>query len=260
MAGGTFLVMTDTACEALDVASGAVLSMRPLPGPIAGFGRNVLIFRDAVTGAYGALDLDSWAVLWRRDLVHEMQTLYGVSVVDGLSFTEASRPDLFILTNGPGPQGFVAGCCVHDGRIRWKSDVTVPYYAPLAARGKIPILGDNRRFIILDEETGRILHESSPDIGMVFHQQKGSLFADRVVFTSESGHVLMFDLESGILLWHDQFASSFQGSVVVDDRLLVPASDGKLWVFEGTNEPQRKQVKPTPAWMKRYLPRVPDQS
>jgi len=69
----------------------------------------------------------------------------------------------------------------------------------------------------------------------MIHQQTGSMWgASRVVFTSESGHIAAFDLESGELIALERTNSTLWGSTIVDNRLLVPSAMGELLVYEMT--------------------------
>jgi outer membrane protein assembly factor BamB len=178
--------------------------------------------------AYGA---ESRRPLWERNLAHEIQSEFGVDHPEPVNIFAGSLPDRFLATSGA---GFVMACSREDGRILWKTDVHVPYHVPLVFEARIPILAGiaANRFVVIDEATGEVPVESRPDIGLVVHQQRGSIFKNRVVFTSESGHIAMFDLESGSLLWREEYPVTFWGSAVAHERLLVPAADGNLWVFE----------------------------
>jgi hypothetical protein len=68
-----------------------------------------------------------------------------------------------------------------------------------------------------------------------YHEKSGSILGNLAVFVSESGHVAAFDLHTGDLVFFERYPRvAFWGSAAADGRLLVSATDGNLWVFEGT--------------------------
>ena len=204
-----------------------------LPGMPALFeGDLILCASESAIGEFASFDAREGRTLWARDLLMDAQIEGG-----GLEVCNGTTPGQFVATNHTAGQTMAFS--LENGELLWKVGVSVPYYRPLVANGRIPILTLSLRgndYVLLDERTGGVLvnrHEEG--LAGMIHQQTGSMWgASRVVFTSESGHIAAFDLESGELIALERTNSTLWGSTIVDNRLLVPSAMGELLVYEMT--------------------------
>lgn len=258
---GRLVALNDTRLEELRPETGEQISSVDLPAPVGGPYGRMLLCRVPATGRHVYFDPFAGTMTWERDLNAAVKQDFGLVGFERLGVQLGSQEDQAFASPFPPPEdekGFLVGISLRDGSLRWKADVPATHSA-LAWADRIYVFGLTR-LMVLDESTGEVLQDVHHGM-TVGHPQQGSVFRDRVVFTSEEGGVGLFDLGSGTPLWHENYARiHFSGSKVVDDRLMVPASDGTVWVFEGTDKPQRKKTKPTPDWMKRLLPHSPDES
>jgi outer membrane protein assembly factor BamB len=181
-----------------------------------------------------AVALADGRIVWQRPLVAELHAKrHNPDFSDPLlAVTSGSIPGHFIATYGDATYG----CSLKDGSIRWSADVFVPYYRPLVENGLVPVLSAaNTRVVIIDERTGALRCDRQHlELRGVYDQKSGSILGQLVVFVSESGHIAAFDLQTGDLVSLEHHKDiAFWGSAVADGRLLVSATDGNLWVFEG---------------------------
>jgi outer membrane protein assembly factor BamB len=234
------LVQTSTGLDVVEPSTGDVEDSIAIEATPTAFSGDVFI--GPVRGRQGifmAFDLSQRRRLWERDFFQELKTRFGLQDPERFGVFSGSLPGRFLASGwGMG----VLGCSVEDGAILWKADVDLRYL-PLVVDGKIPVMTWDEHFVVIDEATGELLCRTKHAIFPVGAQvEKESIFGGRVVYADYKG-------------------VTFSGSAVADERLLVPASDGKLWVFEGTDEPElKRKAKPTPEWMKQYLRHRPDAS
>jgi hypothetical protein len=177
-----------------------------------------------------AVRLEDGRVQWSRDLLAEMnERRLESDPKTGAAITAGSLSDRFIATRDQ----TMAGCSLTDGALLWTADVLVPYYWPLVADGRIPVLNLGR-FTVTDEATGVILVDRQhPQLESMYREKPGSILGDLVVFVSESGHVAAFDLRTGDLVSVQQHKRvAFWGTAVADGRVLASGTDGNLWVYE----------------------------
>jgi outer membrane protein assembly factor BamB len=254
--GRKLLVGTPTGLDVVEPSTGEVedsIAVEAIPMALSGD-----VFVGPVRGGRGvfmAYDLVQRRRVWERDLFQELRTRFGLREPESFGVFSGSLPGRF-LANGLGAG--LLGCSVEDGAILWKADVDLRYL-PLVVGGKIPVMTWNRHFVVIDEATGELLCETKHGVWHVAGMWHGSIFGGGVVFAG--GDVALFDLDSGLLLWQGDYKSAgFFGCAVADERVLVPASDGKLWVFEGTDKPERKRKAKPPEWMKQYRRHMPDAS
>jgi hypothetical protein len=220
---------------ALRRATGEIERVIDFGADVMGSHRNcgdVIVYRTPKTGdpVHGFSVADG-RIAWRRDLHAELnERCPGHQSTEKVSITPGSLPEVFVATRGR----LVAGCSLSDGAIRWTaSDVSVPYSWPLIERERIPIWNGSR-FTVIDEATGTILVDRQhPELQGVFHEKSGSILGDLVVFVSESGHVVAFDLQNGDLRFNKQHKKvAFWGTAVADGRVLASGTDGNIWVYE----------------------------
>lgn len=170
-------------------------------------------------------------IIWQRKLFTEMRAL----------ITSVEPGSRFALRQGTIPDSFVAscasccvGCALRNGSVRWNQrGVTLASHSVLA-KGQLLTL-NWKRFVVIDEATGKLLCDRThTGLQSMYHVKRGSIIGNLVVFVSESGHVAAFDIKSGDLAFLEHHRNvEFWGTAVADGRLLVSASDGNLWVYEG---------------------------
>ena len=89
------------------------------------------------------------------------------------------------------------------------------------------------RFVVIDETTGETLCERQHDLSGLYRESPGAVGGDLVAYSSESGHVVVFDRNDGDLVLRQRHEHvAFWGTAVADGRVLVSGSDGNLWVYE----------------------------
>jgi outer membrane protein assembly factor BamB len=249
------LVRTPTGLDVVEPSTGEALDSIAVEATPVAFSGDVFIgpVRDR-RGVFIAFDLVQRRRLWERDLFQELKTRFGLQEAERFGVFSGSVPGRFLASGwGVG----VLGCAVEDGAILWKADVDLRY-TPLVVDGKIPVMTWDHHFVVIDEATGELLCKTKHGISPIGAQvDKESIFGGRVVYAGQD--VALFDLDSGLLLWRGDYKGvTFSGSAVADERVLAPASDGKLWVFEGTDEPERKKKAKPPEWTKLYRRNRPD--
>ncbi len=178
-------------------------------------------------GHHRALDLRTMTITWERDLLSEVHLAHGVETTT-VVVRPGSLTGSLVMTAGVS----TLGCSLATGEILWKADVFCPYYWPLVANGRIPIL-TFEEFVVLDEATGAVLCRRQHGLAHVWHARPGSLVSDDVFGTvTEEGHVMLFDMNTAELLSWAQHSVSFHGTAAADGRFFIVGSDGKLWVYE----------------------------
>jgi outer membrane protein assembly factor BamB len=177
-----------------------------------------------------AVDMNSGEERWERTFT----PIGGTEPVETFRIFAGSKPDRFFGHGRVADRGFLIAGSLMDGSLLWSADVYVPYPVPLVSGGRILVL--SKGFKTFDEGSGQLLSVGA-DHGM-FYQQCGVAVGDMAVFTSESGHMVAYDVASGRELWTQQFRTakgrpvSFWGAVAVEDRVYVPDGDGNLWIWK----------------------------
>jgi hypothetical protein len=160
-------------------------------------------------------------------MLSEVRRAHGIDTTSAIA-TPGSLPGSFVMRAGI----TTLGGSLATGAILWKADVFCPYYRPLVANSRIPIV-TFEEFVVLDEATGAVLCRRKHGLAHVWHARPGSLVSDDVFGTvTEEGHVMLFDMNTAELLSWAQHSVSFHGTAAADGRFLVVGSDGKLWVYE----------------------------
>ena len=132
------------------------------------------------------------------------------------------------MTRGP----VVFGLSVEDGSIRWGFPVAVTYHAPNVHGGRIYVLLMDH-FVCLDEATGEIVYDVQHlQLAEAFLPKTGTIYGGKIAFAMESGHLAVFDLVDGRLVWLYKHKLKLGRTAEADGRLLVTSDDGHLLVFE----------------------------
>ncbi len=175
-----------------------------------------------------AFSLVEERVLWERQMLVDMEARFGVVHSDrGMSFVPGSVPSSVVLTR----TGSVFGCSLHDGSLLWHARVSVPYYWPNVHEGRIYVLCVPR-FIAIDEASGEIVYDvKHRELEEVLFAKTGTIHGGKVAFATESGHLPVFDLTNGRLVWLYKYKGSLGRTAEADGRLLVTTGRGELLVF-----------------------------
>jgi outer membrane protein assembly factor BamB len=226
--------------QLLDLDSGRSRETVPLPTGWRYRGGEVLwnrVFCAVEDERLGLFDLSSRRAVWERDLLAEIRQVHGLDTGDAvIGLRGASSPDRFIATRG----GSTFGCSMADGSLLWRAPVALGDCAPLAHRGRLygPVLD---RFIAVDEGTGEIVYDvKHPELAGAFYPKAGTIHAGKMAVAHESGHLGVFDLADGRLVWHYKSRWPLWGTAEADGRLLVTCGDGNLLVFEDKSAPGKK--------------------
>jgi len=176
-----------------------------------------------------SLELGTGKVMWRRELLREMGDFARFDFkTNAIGLVAGSRPTSVVATRGP----VVFGLSVEDGSIRWGAPVAVTYYWPNVHDGRIYVLLMDH-FVCLDEATGEIVYDvQHPQLAEAFLPQTGTIYGAKIAFAMETGHLAVFDLTNGRLVWLYKHKLKLGRTAEVDGRLLATTDDGHLLVFE----------------------------
>ena len=177
----------------------------------------------------GCLDLSTGQVVWQRGLLREMGEFARFDFkTNAIGLEAGSLPGSFVVTRGP----VVFGLSLEDGSIRWGAPVAVAYYWPNVHGGRIYVLLMDH-FVCLDEATGEIVYDvQHPQLAEAFLPKTGTIHAGKIAFAMESGHLAVFDLADGRLVWLYKHKVKLGRTGEADGRLLATSDDGHLLVFD----------------------------
>jgi outer membrane protein assembly factor BamB len=158
----------------------------------------------------------------------EMKEQFGVEHEErAVGFVEGSLPNHLVLTR----TGSVFGCSLSDGELLWHAPVDVPYFWPNVHDGRIYVFCPPR-FIAIDEASGVVLYDvTHPELERALFPKTGTVYEDKITFATESGHLPVFDLRDGRLVWSHVRKASLGRTAEADGRLLVTTDRGELLVF-----------------------------
>jgi outer membrane protein assembly factor BamB len=195
------------------------------PAPIW---RDIALLSDAAqTDRVCGFSLHDRRIMWERTWLSEMGR-FGLSEAPTLVLSGGSVANRFVATG----RGSLFGCSLDDGALLWHQRFSVPYYWPNVHAGRIYVLCPPH-FIAVDEATGELIYDVvHRELEPVRLARMGTIYGDRIAFPAETGHVTVFDLRDGSLLWLHQYRASVEGIAEADGRLLASMGDGRLVVFE----------------------------
>jgi outer membrane protein assembly factor BamB len=229
---GHVVARTDGAILLIDGLTGEIASRVRVPWPTD----SVFVLCDGRVipsptsgGSMGCLDLGRGEVEWQRDVLMEMCEFARVRFESSaVGLAAGSRPNSFVATRGSA----IFGLSVEDGSIRWVAPVTVTYHWPNIHEGRIYVLLMDH-FICLDEATGEIVYDvRHPQLGEAFLPKTGTIYAGKIAFAMETGHLAVFDLADGRLVWLYKHKVKLGRTAAADGRLLATSDDGHLLVFD----------------------------
>ena len=183
-----------------------------------------------VTGdPVSAVQLVDERVLWRRDLIADVERLAGGRDATRIMCAEhrvlAARTDC------------LAGASLDDGSIRWIQRLRVPpYRLPVIVEGRVFVLSageaEQARLVCLDIDTGAILYDIPQDLLSVTDKpSRGAADKERLAFATQRGLLISFDRRDGLASWWYRHEEGLCSPTFVDGSLLVQAVDGELLVF-----------------------------
>jgi len=223
----------------IDPVSGVVKEAIPVPRGSAYMTLqrgSRLICHIQETTTYFGFDLASGEVLWERDLVADIAKHVKLNE-RFLVLEHATSPDLFLVT----PRGpTTLALSVVDGSIVWQAPVMLNDYRPAAHEGRLYGAGSSHgsdgweHFIALDEKDGRIIYDIpyEEQLRPCYYAKNTTIEQGKLALGFESGHLVVFDLATGLLVWSQDLKKSIWGTAEADGRLLATAADGNLLVFE----------------------------
>ena len=230
---GEIVLQQPEGIEIVEAATGEVRESIPVPGGLSTSARlcgDVLIVKTAFRPdlPVRAFHLRERRVVWERMLVAEAVARSGVEDPDPLlSFAESVNERL-VMTCGR----LTLACSLVDGRMLWHAPVPVTYHWPNVHAGRVYVLFLDR-FIAIDELTGEIVYDVlHPELRGAYRARPGTVYGETIAFANESGHLAVFDLRDGSLVWLHKYKAPLWGTAEADGRLLVSTGDGKLLVFE----------------------------
>jgi outer membrane protein assembly factor BamB len=141
--------------------------------------------------------------------------------------------------------GRLHGLALESGERRWTFDRGVPSLtlrglsAPLLHGGRLFVGMDNGRVAAIDPRSGQLLWEQviAAPTGRSELERLADIDADIVAEGAElyvasvGGELACVDGETGQVLWRRSI-SSYSGMVLVDDKLVVSDTDGRVWALD----------------------------
>jgi outer membrane protein assembly factor BamB len=146
----------------------------------------------------------------------------------GVAFVPGSIPGRFVAVG----RGHVCGCTLEDGRVRWAVRHSVPNHWPNVHAGRVYVFSPPT-LTAFDESTGeKIFSVIHPKLEPATYPKIGTVFGNGIVFGTETGHIAMFDLNDGGLVWLHKHPASVFHTAEIDGRLYASTGNGILLVFE----------------------------
>ena len=247
----------------VDLRTGGTLSRVECPeGKPRAMSGSILILVAGEKGeAVRAFDLTARRLLWERDLLKEMRSLYGADEphpVLGLAFCDENR---LIATRG----GYVFGVSAADGQLTWAKRAEIPYVSPQVVDGRVylwtspagarkalidvdagtvtrdAVPSTGGRLVILDARTGDTLSDLDlTKLGSEFavsqEPQEGTLGKRHIAFSTRGGLLAVFRLADGELVFKHQHTDPLFPPAIVDREIYAVGGDGSLTVFQSEDE------------------------
>jgi outer membrane protein assembly factor BamB len=236
--------LTESGLNVLDVRTGGSVDFLDLPasaslGPVW---CDLLFFStERVGDPCGAYDLAGRRLLWKRDLMQEIHSAFGITEQypgAGLVLGSGGR---YVATRGL----HTFGGSMEDGHLLWCSPEDSLHAWPNVDGGRIYMLSSQAKdplvthFVALEEATGATVYDisladHSPPLPMKLGRAlRGVLLDEHIAFSSDSGVLVVFRLSDGMPVWHYRHDESLWGGTTDGRRLYVSANDGNILVFEG---------------------------
>jgi len=222
-------IVTGSHLELIEAATGKTVERVPLPaeGRPSIHGDHVVVTnRDH---PWACMDRVTRRVLWRRDLMQEMDAYADALPRSDLYFIRpSSLPDRFLVTRN----GATFAFSLDGGRLLWHAPVRAEHTVTVAGGSAWVLL--SARLVGMDEASGQVLIDrQQEEFRMMgpYGAATGAGWGDFVVFAMQSGHVAAFERATGDLVFVRRFRTSLWDPIVVDGRVIVPTSDGQLLVF-----------------------------
>jgi outer membrane protein assembly factor BamB/orotate phosphoribosyltransferase len=127
--------------------------------------------------------------------------------------------------------GFVYAVDGSAGALLWKRKISHSLHTePLLCGDMLVAAGNSKRVVALKTDTGEVCWITTlraPHVGGV------ALVADKwIALGCDAGTVYLLDREQGLPVWTYHTGGSIRSTpAVIDNRLLVPSTDGKLYCF-----------------------------
>jgi len=169
-------------------------------------------------------------VLWKRDLIAEAAARAGSYDTTRLM---ADCSGTLLL----GRKDWLYACAIESGSIRWDRRVTLQYLFPAVSEGRVYVLAVNydepAHLVSMNLETGEVIYDvPQPVIEPLDRPYRGVVQGGQIAFSTEKGRIAVFRREDGALVWWSEHDDTVFPPSFIDNRVLLPAIDGNLLVFE----------------------------
>lgn len=178
-----------------------------------------------------AVHLGEDRILWKRDLLQEATSRVQVRDPTRIVFEH----DGFLLL---GRTSRVFGCRMSDGSIQWDQKLVIPYQCPNVVGDQVFVLvnsvDEDAHFVCLDIVGGALVYDVPlpPVIKRSDVVFRGSVGNGQIVFPTRNGVLVSLRLNDGAVEWWFEYRIALGVPNFIDGRLIVPAYDGSLLVFE----------------------------
>lgn len=198
-------------------------SSRPVGGTAPLIQRDIVV-ADTLAGSLVALRADTGAVLWQTSRVNGRETIFGApGVGSGLVFAGSADEEVF-------------GFSLDSGGLIWRRPVQgVVQAAPVLSNDRLVVTTAKGYLYVLQAGSGQVIWSRPLHTGL----RSATVSADQI-FVSAGPLLMVLDLNSGVVVWEFQAASTLTTRpVVFDDLMLVGSDRGVLYALQLTDGQER---------------------
>jgi outer membrane protein assembly factor BamB len=171
------------------------------------------IFFGGLDGAVSALDANSGAVLWRRELGGRITT--SVLVVDGSLYAGSSNRHLYRLNSGTG--AITADFATEE----------IPAERLLFVDGSLLVFFADKKVACLDSSLRSV--RWSQAASAPWSSSRPYSWKHAVLVGDESGELFAYRISDGALLWSEKFEGVIRGIGYSEDALYVGTLRGRVY-------------------------------
>ncbi len=171
------------------------------------------IFFGGLDGAVSALDVNSGAVLWRRELGGRITT--SVLLADGNLYAGNSNRHIYRLNSGTG--AVTADFAAEE----------TPTERLLFADGSLFVFFSDKKLVSLDSSV-KAIRWSKP-ASAPWSSSKPYAWKHAVLAGNESGELFAYRISDGSLLWSEKFEGVIRGIGQSEDALFVGTIKGRVY-------------------------------
>lgn len=184
------------------IGQGSTSSVRLMASPVVGAGRIYTLDAEANVRA---LDADSGAEIWARDLTPEDRDS-DKGFGGGVSFDKGR---LYVSTGF----GFVVALDANTGEQIWKRDGSTPFrMAPVVHDGKLYVATQENQMLAMNAADGKVLwdHRGIAETAAILRSNSVAVDGDLVVAPYSSGELFGLRADNGRVLWSDTLSRGGQ--------------------------------------------------